>query len=78
MVDIVIDFSIKTFQKHKSTKGLDWGPGAVGNAVWSGARLKDVLEAAGVKPDDTKHVQVSFQHNNFLLNFNLLIVLISV
>jgi sulfite oxidase len=24
-----------------------WGPGAVGNAVWSGVRLRDVLRAAG-------------------------------
>src|SRR5207253_7838376 len=25
-----------------------WGPGAIGNAVWSGFRLRDVLAAAGV------------------------------
>jgi sulfite oxidase len=26
---------------------LPWGPGAIGNAVWAGARLADVLAAAG-------------------------------
>ena len=31
--------------------GVQWGFGAMGNAVWSGVRLKDVLEAAGLAPD---------------------------
>lgn len=30
--------------------GVQWGPGAMGNAVWTGVRLKDVLDRAGVKP----------------------------
>jgi sulfite dehydrogenase (cytochrome) subunit A len=30
--------------------GGQWGAGAMGNARWKGARLKDVLDAAGVKP----------------------------
>jgi DMSO/TMAO reductase YedYZ molybdopterin-dependent catalytic subunit len=30
--------------------GGQWGNGAMGNARWKGARLKDVLDAAGVKP----------------------------
>ena len=29
--------------------GVQWGNGAMGNAKWKGARLKDVLELAGVK-----------------------------
>jgi DMSO/TMAO reductase YedYZ molybdopterin-dependent catalytic subunit len=29
--------------------GVEWGVGAMGNAVWRGVRLKDVLEKAGVK-----------------------------
>ena len=29
--------------------GVQWGNGAMGNARWKGARLKDVLERAGVK-----------------------------
>ena len=28
--------------------GVQWGYGAMGNARWSGVRLKDVLEAAGI------------------------------
>jgi sulfite oxidase len=28
--------------------GIPWGPGAIGNGVWTGARLADVLAAAGV------------------------------
>ncbi len=31
--------------------GVQWGNGAMGNAKWKGARLKDVLERAGVKAD---------------------------
>jgi DMSO/TMAO reductase YedYZ molybdopterin-dependent catalytic subunit len=31
--------------------GVEWGPGAVGNAVWKGARLKDVLGKAGLRKD---------------------------
>jgi sulfite dehydrogenase (cytochrome) subunit A len=30
--------------------GGQWGNGAMGNARWTGVRLKDVLDAAGVKP----------------------------
>ncbi len=30
--------------------GVEWGVGAMGNAVWSGIRLKDVLAKVGVKP----------------------------
>ncbi len=31
--------------------GIQWGNGAVGNAIWKGARLRDVLERAGIKKD---------------------------
>jgi sulfite dehydrogenase len=31
--------------------GVEWGYGAMGNAVWRGPRLKDVLAKAGVKAD---------------------------
>ncbi len=31
--------------------GVEWGPGAMGNAKWRGARLKDVLTKAGLKKD---------------------------
>lgn len=31
--------------------GVQWGYGAMGNAQWTGVRLRDVLSAAGVKAD---------------------------
>jgi DMSO/TMAO reductase YedYZ molybdopterin-dependent catalytic subunit len=37
--------------------GGEWGNGAMGNARWTGVRLKDVLDRAGVKPGA---VQVRF------------------
>lgn len=44
----------------KPVKGLSWGPAAIGNATWSGARLYDVLKAAGLEEDHpgVEHVQV--------------------
>lgn len=32
-----------------SVPGAEWGNGAMGNALWTGVRLKDVLDMAGVK-----------------------------
>lgn len=37
--------------KVKQVKGLNWGIAAISNATWSGARLRDVLLAAGYRPD---------------------------
>lgn len=37
------------FEPHVA--GVEWGVGAMGNAVWRGVRLKDVLAKAGVKAD---------------------------
>lgn len=34
---------------------LDWGIEAIGTAEWAGARLRDVLQAAGVQGDSAKH-----------------------
>jgi DMSO/TMAO reductase YedYZ molybdopterin-dependent catalytic subunit len=31
--------------------GVQWGPGAMGNAVWRGVRLKDVLAKAGLRKE---------------------------
>lgn len=41
-------------------KGLSWGFAAIGNAEWSGPRLRDVLTSLGVNEDEIKfkHVQV--------------------
>lgn len=40
----------------KEVKGLNWGPGAVGNAIFTGVRLSELLTAMGVKPDERSHV----------------------
>src|SRR5436190_21654067 len=37
------------FQPH--VPGVEWGLGAMGNARWKGARLKDVLAKAGLKKE---------------------------
>ena len=37
--------------------GVQWGPGAVGNARWRGVRLKDVLARAGMRKET---VEVGF------------------
>jgi DMSO/TMAO reductase YedYZ molybdopterin-dependent catalytic subunit len=37
------------FEPH--VPGVEWGIGAMGNAVWTGVRLKDVLATVGVKAD---------------------------
>lgn len=42
----------------KATHGVQWGHGAMGCAVWRGVRLKDLLSAAGVKPE-SKYVGVN-------------------
>ena len=44
------------FEPH--VPGVQWGVGAMGNAVWRGARLRDVLALAGVKPDA---VEIAFR-----------------
>src|SRR5215472_15028661 len=31
--------------------GVQWGPGAMGNAAWAGVRLKDVLAKAGLRKE---------------------------
>lgn len=42
----------------RPVRGLHWGQCAVGNAVWSGPKLSDVLREMGVESDDRKHVHV--------------------
>jgi sulfite dehydrogenase len=37
------------FEPHVA--GVEWGVGAMGNAVWRGVRLKDILARVGVKSD---------------------------
>lgn len=43
------------FNKVNEVGGVQWGPGAIGNATWTGIRLADVLKRAGIKPEG-KHV----------------------
>jgi sulfite oxidase len=38
--------------------GVPWGHGAVGNARWTGVRVRDLLERAGVKPG-ARHLQAA-------------------
>ncbi len=45
------------FQKDQLVKGIQWKHGAMGNALWTGVRLSDVLRYAGVKPDS---IEVAF------------------
>src|SRR4030095_11234142 len=37
------------FEPH--VPGVQWGVGAMGNAVWRGVRVKDILARAGIKGD---------------------------
>jgi sulfite oxidase len=41
--------------------GLNWEGGAIGTAVWSGARLVDVLKAAGIPDNDPNIRHVHFE-----------------
>ncbi|KAI9363226.1 Oxidoreductase, molybdopterin-binding domain-containing protein [Pilaira anomala] len=49
--------------KVKHTKGVIWGPGALGNAVYSGCRLRDVLATVGVttKIKNLSKLHVAFE-----------------
>ncbi|XP_044764248.1 sulfite oxidase-like [Coccinella septempunctata] len=46
--------------KVKPVKGLNWGAAALGNATWTGASLREVLEKAGLSEhelDKYEHIQ---------------------
>ncbi|NPD69488.1 sulfite oxidase [Lichenicola cladoniae] len=43
-------------QGVKPTSGDPWAPGAIGNAVWTGVSLRDVLHAAAAEADPALHV----------------------
>ncbi|KAI7856915.1 Oxidoreductase, molybdopterin-binding domain-containing protein [Circinella umbellata] len=49
--------------KVKHTEGVIWGPGAVANGIYSGCRLKDVLESIGITEQmgHTATLHVAFQ-----------------
>ncbi|QDU60661.1 Sulfoxide reductase catalytic subunit YedY precursor [Planctomycetes bacterium Pan216] len=42
--------------KTKRVSGVQWEAGTIGNAIWSGPKLSDLLQAVEVKPE-AKHVQ---------------------
>lgn len=44
------------FIAMRPVKGVPWGPGAIGNADWTGVSLGAILDAAGLK-DSAKHVE---------------------
>ena len=48
-------------ENARAATGLQWGVGAMSNAVWTGVRLRDVLADAGLDvdelPKDAKHAQ---------------------
>lgn len=46
----------RAFHRPK-VPGVQWERGAVGNAQWTGVRLRDVLAKAGIRPS-AKHVQL--------------------
>lgn len=55
----------------KKLKGINWHIGAVGNATWTGARLRDILVDLGINEDEFEHVQVFLllTNINFLLSY---------
>jgi len=40
--------------------GSTWGPGAIGTSIWSGIRLKDVLNHVGICDDDSNPKYIRF------------------
>ncbi|MDB6148468.1 MAG: molybdopterin oxidoreductase [Spartobacteria bacterium] len=49
-------------QQVKPVSGEPWGPGAIGNALWTGVCLGDVLRRVGIEEaDDTDEWHVAFQ-----------------
>uniref|UniRef100_A0A0N5APD5 sulfite oxidase n=1 Tax=Syphacia muris TaxID=451379 RepID=A0A0N5APD5_9BILA len=47
--------------KEKTVQGLPWKGSAISNAKWTGVRLRDVLVAAGVDPNDKRIKHVHFE-----------------
>src|SRR6185295_6799830 len=60
--EVTITCVLQCFGNGRSSQvphapGIQWGQGAVGQATWTGVRLRDVLEKAGL-PADTKWVRL--------------------
>ncbi|PFH31687.1 putative sulfite oxidase [Besnoitia besnoiti] len=54
------DFNLKT---PKQVKGLEWQGGAIGNALWTGCLLADVLRHCGI--DEKKARKLGIRHVHF-------------
>ncbi|XP_057826768.2 sulfite oxidase isoform X1 [Cryptomeria japonica] len=50
--------------KTKLVKGVGWDVGAVGNAVWGGAKLSDLLKLASI-PENTANTEAGGKHVEF-------------
>ena len=48
----------REMSRVRNVHGLDWDRAAIGNAVWRGPRLRDVLRAAGLPLDEDAMVPV--------------------
>ncbi|KAJ7520646.1 hypothetical protein O6H91_19G015300 [Diphasiastrum complanatum] len=51
--------------EKRAVKGVGWGAAAIGNAIWSGARLSDVLELVGI-PQNTAATLNGGKHVEFV------------
>ncbi|XLR69973.1 hypothetical protein HN51_017105 [Arachis hypogaea] len=51
--------------KTRTVKGVGWDVSAIGNAVWGGAKLSDVLELVGI-PKLTSNTQFGGKHVEFV------------
>uniref|UniRef100_A0A1I7VJP0 sulfite oxidase n=1 Tax=Loa loa TaxID=7209 RepID=A0A1I7VJP0_LOALO len=54
-------FYVRNHMPVPAVQGLNWKGTAIGNAKWTGARLKDVLMKAGVDPNDKRIKHVIFR-----------------
>ncbi|XP_039068202.1 sulfite oxidase-like [Hibiscus syriacus] len=62
--------------KTRKVRGVGWDVSAIGNAVWGGAKLADVLELAGI-PNLTSSTQSGGKHVEFNCNSKIMIMYIS-
>lgn len=49
-------------------KAAHWGPNAMGNATWTGVKLRDLLKKVGITEEETKYKHVQFEGYDYELN----------
>lgn len=60
---------------EKETQGLQWSAGAIGTAVWTGVKLRDVLRYAGLlEIQKGEKVEVGVRHVQVGWRWGLVIV----